>query len=281
MRVLIYGGSGWLAGRFADFYRARTAVVAVSRRDITDAIGVACDLRTWEPDLVFNAAGHTHTTEIPSIDACVASDAAKRKTLASNALGAGQVALETSRRGIRLVHLSSGCLFDGDGPFDETSTPNPVSWYAQTKLLGETLVQAADPAALILRIRMPISAEPHPRNLITKLAQAEHVIDVTNSVTVIEDLLPFAATLSDAGISGVVHAVHPEPVTSRQIMAWYQEIVDPSHRAVFINKADFQTADGRSNAVLRSARSLPMSMPPAEAAIRRALTTYATKAVAV
>lgn len=279
MNVLIFGSRGWLGSRYAEHYTSRGADVWMSSVDVTYRSAVRPVIRSAQPDLVINAAGRTHSADIPNIDACIASETARRETLASNALGAATVALACAEAGCRLVHLGSGCIFDGPGVFDETSTPNPVSWYARTKAMGDEWVMAANPDALILRIRMPISAQPHPRNLITKLAHFEHVVDVTNSVTVVEDLLAYTDQLVAMRATGIVHAVHPQPVSYRLLMQWYRAYVDPAHVCTFIPEDALQMADGRSNAVLTSVRDLPPMADTATAVIR-ALRSYAGAQVA-
>jgi dTDP-4-dehydrorhamnose reductase len=224
---------------------------------------------------VVNAAGKTRSSAIPTIDGCVESFAAQSDTFHSNTVGAGHVATACREAGVKLIHLASGCIYDGDAhAFTETDPPNPVSWYARTKAMGDQLVQAYCPDALILRIRMPMSAQPHSRNLVTKLASAKAVIDVTNSVTVVEDLLPWSFNLLAHGVTGVVHAVHPAPVAFRALMAQYTAIVNPAQVTTFIPKTHYRTADGRSNCVLRT-RALPVVLPPTDVAITRALQAYA------
>lgn len=274
MKVLVFGAGGWLGQRFVRYFNADASTANVCETD-----DVFCAVGDSQYDLVINAAGVTHSKNTPSIDACIASDAAMSRTCQVNAMGAGIVAAACARDDVQLVHLSSGCIFNGyDRVFAEDDEPNPVSWYARTKVLGDRLVRSINPNTLILRIRMPISAEPHPRNLITKLAKASRVVDVLNSVTVVEDLLDWTKQLVDAKVSGIVHAVNPRPILYRELMSWYQEIVDPSYRCEFIPKEQFVTTDGRSNCVL-STRTLPIEMQDAETSVKTALAQYAKAAV--
>jgi dTDP-4-dehydrorhamnose reductase len=251
-----------------------------STADVSDMARVRSLLRATQADLVINAASKTHSATTPNIDGCLESPYMRRQTLAANALGAGNVALACAEYGCQVVHLSSGCIFEGDRPFNERSVPNPPSFYARTKAFGEQLVSEANDQALIVRLRMPISAEPHPRNLLTKLSSALDVVDVTNSVTVVEDLLPFVDALAFAGVTGVVHAVNPEPVTFRDLMARYRDVVDASCAPTFIPKWEYRTVDGRSNCVLVSTRELPAAMPPTQASLERTLAAYAHARVA-
>jgi dTDP-4-dehydrorhamnose reductase len=53
---------------------------------------------------------------------------------------------------IQLVHLSTDFIFDGeDGPYSEDSKPNPLSYYGQTKLESELLLQNSSCSWVILR----------------------------------------------------------------------------------------------------------------------------------
>lgn len=59
-----------------------------------------------------------------------------------------RVAAECERRSIRMIHISTDCVFSGtDGPYDESARPAPDDLYGRTKLIGEV----ADGAALTLR----------------------------------------------------------------------------------------------------------------------------------
>ena len=53
---------------------------------------------------------------------------------------------------IKLIHISSDYVFDGNSqkPYTETDTPNPQSIYGQTKLDGELAIQKINPANSII-----------------------------------------------------------------------------------------------------------------------------------
>lgn len=55
--------------------------------------------------------------------------------------------------GIPFVHISTDAVFDGSkGHYVETDTPNPLSVYAKSKLVGERAVLKANQDALVLRV---------------------------------------------------------------------------------------------------------------------------------
>jgi dTDP-4-dehydrorhamnose reductase len=70
-----------------------------------------------------------------------------------NASGAGNVAEAAQRVGARIVHVSTDYVFDGSKrePWVESDPVGPLGVYGDTKLAGEQLVAAANPAHAIVR----------------------------------------------------------------------------------------------------------------------------------
>lgn len=107
-----------------------------------------------------------------------------------NTFGALTVAEITKHFGAKLVHISSGCVFDGNHvQFKETDEPRPAAWYARTKVWADEAIANTGSDHLILRPRQLISTVPYPTNMITKFLTLRTLscIDEPNSVTCIED----------------------------------------------------------------------------------------------
>jgi dTDP-4-dehydrorhamnose reductase len=65
----------------------------------------------------------------------------------------GELAAATAQAGIKLVHISTDAVFDGQrGNYTEEDTPNPLGVYARSKLAGEQAVTQANPQAIIARV---------------------------------------------------------------------------------------------------------------------------------
>ena len=65
----------------------------------------------------------------------------------------GELARLTRELGIKMVHISTDAVFDGQqGDYLETDAPNPLSVYARTKLEGEQQVLQANPEAIVARV---------------------------------------------------------------------------------------------------------------------------------
>ena len=76
-----------------------------------------------------------------------------------NVGGVQNLLSQTVPRDVRMVHLSCDLVFsgaDGHGGYVETDPTDPVTVYGRTMVAGEEAILAADPAACILRISLPM-----------------------------------------------------------------------------------------------------------------------------
>jgi 3,5-epimerase/4-reductase len=266
-------GAGFLGNRLAAALRGARLV----RTDITDRDAVDAALNDCEATAVINCAGKTGR---PNVDWC---EQHREATYRANVIGALVLADACAKRGAYLLHVGSGCIFDGASPdpvgWREDDAANPRSFYARTKYAAD-LVLSCLPDVGIVRLRMPIDDVPGERNLITKLASYRQVIDVENSVTVIDDFVEVVRVLLDRRATGVFHATNPGTIRHRELLRMYREIVDAGHRYELIGEGEL-VARGlalapRSNCQLASRRlgELGIGMRPVEVAVREALVRY-------
>ncbi|MFH0851850.1 MAG: sugar nucleotide-binding protein [Candidatus Peregrinibacteria bacterium] len=275
MNVLIFGGRGYLAQKFLTVYPE--AVLA--QADIADPASVREALDSVKPDIVINAAGKTG---VPNVDWC---EEHKLETLRSNVTGPLVLLEECRRRGIAWVHLSSGCIYEGDNGgrgWTEEDEPNFTgSFYSRSKALCErSLREFTDPqegrgGILILRLRMPFDGIDHPKNLITKLSHYPRVNDCENSITHMPDFLLAAQALIAKRATGIYNVVNEGAISPYRIMELYRQIVDPDHTFDRL-LVDTQTQSGRgsrSNCILSTGKLKRegILLQTAEEAVRRAL----------
>jgi len=133
---LVATGKGF--NRFRD-----TEGYQYAEMDITDAEQVSAVIGKFKPDAVI------HTAALTNVDKCRADhELAARLNVDAVKILADICALHD----IQLVHLSTDFIFDGAaGPYDESSVPNPLSYYGSTKLEAENIVRASAGRWAILR----------------------------------------------------------------------------------------------------------------------------------
>ncbi len=277
MSELLVFGAGYLGRRLAR----ELAGAELSLADITDPSAITAALAEHCPRVVINAAGKTGR---PNVDWC---ESHQTETQLVNVVGPLLLARACEASGAHLVHLGSGCIFYGrcphEGGFREDHFANPIAFYSRTKYAAD-LVLSRLPHVAIARLRMPIDGTPHPRNLITKLAGYSSVIDVENSVTVIEDLVQAIARIAEVRATGIFHVVNPGVMRHRDLIDLYRELVDPTCRPELIAEDELVKRGlahkARSNCILSDARlaGLGVTMRPIEVALRRAMEEYAIAA---
>lgn len=279
MATTLVFGSGYLATGCAEGLPGAVVLGRDAPRvELTDGPAVAAALRTYRPSAVLNAAGRTGT---PNVDWC---EEHKAETYRSNVVGALVLAEACAAAGVPLVHLGTGCVFYGPSPhpggaWREDDVANPVSFYSRTKYAAD-LVLGQLPSVAVLRIRMPLDHRPGPKNLITKLASYRRVIDVANSVTFLDDLVPVVAGLLTRRASGVFHGTNPGALRHQEILTLYRELVDPSHSWELVPEttllADGLVARRRSTCLLADQRlaALGLAMRPVADTLRDTLTRY-------
>jgi len=269
VKILVFG-AGFLGWRFTLAFPG----AVMSLTDIANHERVEETIRAERPDAVINCAGKTGR---PNVDWC---ETHQLETVRSNVTGPLVLAEACAAAKVYMLHMGSGCVFYGPGPWHEYDHANPTSVYSRTKYAAD-LALSELPDVGIVRLRMPIDDQPGLRNLITKLAGYKHVIDVENSVTVVEDLIHVVRELIERRAEGIFHATNPGTVRHRDLLRLYREIVDPTHDCEFIAEDELVrrglVASVRSNAILASSRleSLGIEMRPVAAALRDVMTQYA------
>lgn len=152
----------------------------------------------------------------------------------------------------RLVHVSSGCIYNGLEEYNEEDAPDfEGSYYSFTKKAAERILDAY-PNVLTLRIRMPLSDDHSPRNLITKLLTYEQIIETPNSITTVSFFLEALESLIAQDATGVFNVVCPQPVTHREILEAYDATLGKKATVtkLFIKPDELVTGTPRTNCVL-------------------------------
>lgn len=277
MKVLIFS-PGYIGERIVDALRGKGHEVFPVRVEITDEAAVRNALETHKPDAVLNCAGKKGS---PNVDWC---ETHQIETMRSNTIGPFLIAQACMERGIHFTHLGTGCVFYGASPdpagWREDDHANPSATYTRSKYAADLMLTQL-PNVAIVRLRMPIDDMPHPGNLIDKLANYPKIINVENSVTVVDDLIVAVIGVIEKKGTGIFHAVNPGTMRHRDLISLYEELVDPTHTNEWIEEEDLLgqglVAKTRSNNIMQNIRlpELGIHLRPIQEALRDCMEKYA------
>jgi len=101
--------------------------------DITNKGDVLQLISEFKPDVIINTAAMTN------VDAC---EEKREECWELNVDAVKYLAEASEVNNVHFIHLSTDFVFDGeDGPYKEEDVPNPLSYYAESKLASEKIVQ--------------------------------------------------------------------------------------------------------------------------------------------
>ena len=250
MKILIIGG-----GYVGERCKAAWSEAVLSTKRINSKEDVLALLDEHKPDAVLNAAG---VRGKPNVDWC---ETHQLETILGNTKLPITIAEACQEKGVYLLHIGSGCIFYGDSAHEdkkwrESDMGNPTEvTYSRSKWAAD-LVLSTLPNVGIGRIRMPIDWIPSSNNMIDKLASFPKVIDVENSVTIVDDMVNVFHQLMEKKATGIFHVTNPGTLKHKEIVALYEEMVDPTHKNEWISNDDLVkqglATKGRSNNFLSS-----------------------------
>ena len=142
----------------------------------------------------------------------------------------------------------------------------------------DRLMHLYDDDVLNLRIRMPITGDKNPRNFITKITTYEKICSVSNSMTVLPEMLPLVLDMMRHNITGTMNLTNPGTISHNEILEMYRELVDPSFQWQNFTEAEQRAIldSDRSNNRLdtRLLESLYPDVLDIKDAVRKCLITY-------
>lgn len=80
-----------------------------------------------------------------------------------------------------------------------------------------------------LRVRMPITSDlSNPRNFITKITRYDKVVNIPNSMTILDELLPISIEMAKRNLTGIWNFTNPGVVSHNEILEMYRDYIDPN-----------------------------------------------------
>lgn len=260
--VLVFGGAtGWIGKKFVTILKEQGhyPVAAVSRLENRESIEK--EIAQVRPDYIINTAGLTGK---PNVDWC---EDHRPETIRTNVIGTLNLVDISFQHNIHVTNVSTGCIYEYDDKhpmgsgigFIEEEDPNFTgSFYSRSKIVMERLLLEY-PNVLNLRVKMPISEELNV-GFIGKITKYEKVVNIPNSFTILDELLPIAVDMTLRGIKGNYNFVNPGTLSHNQILDLYKKYINPNftYQNFSVEEQDKILKARRANAELSAKKLLDL-----------------------
>lgn len=234
--ILVTGSNGLLGQKIVNQLKNRPDVdlIATSKGanrrlvqdfnyislDITSEKEVSETMEKYKPDVVINTAAMTN------VDAC---EDNQNECWDINVRAVGYLLKESIRHNSHLIHLSTDFVFDGkNGPYKETDEPNPLSYYAKSKVASEELISSSDyKNTAIARTIIVFGTGDNlsrgnlvlwAKGALEKQSPINVVDDQYRAPTLAEDLAKGCISIADKNARGIFHLSGPETMSILEIV---------------------------------------------------------------
>jgi dTDP-4-dehydrorhamnose reductase len=250
MKILVTGSHGQLGSELHEVLESKcpgvTTYVDVDELDITNRAAVEAFLRAGEFTHIINCAAYT------AVDRA---EEEKLECAAINIDGITNLARDAEELGIKIIHISTDYVFDGESfrPYTESDKVSPKSQYGSCKRKGETALLGLAPQSVIIRTAWLYS--PHGHNFVKTIMekakteeQLRVVSDQIGTPTYALDLANAIATIIFAPqwVPGIVN------YSNEGVCSWYDFAVailrlsgNTTCQVVPVGTSDYPTAAQR------------------------------------
>lgn len=239
MKLLILGHNGWIGSMMCNLLKEQQIKYITTDIRPNDKEDFERFIIENKPTHIMSFIGRTHgsigTKQYTTID-YLEQPGKIKENVRDNLFSPLVIALLAKKYNIHYTYLGTGCIFKFDNHhpfgkeengFTEDNRPNFFgSSYSVIKGYTDELMHLLEDNVLNLRIRMPITSKKEPRNFITKITNYEYICSVPNSMTVLEELLPYVIDMAKNNITGTVNLTNPGLISHNEILELYKEYVD-------------------------------------------------------
>ncbi len=202
-KTLIFG-KGFMGSRLQEELEC-----PASNKRISSFLHIEEEIKKYRPKIIINCLGSTGEENVDSCEKEI------DKTLWSNSFIPILFAEAALRHKIKLVHISSGCIYHfnyyKDRPLTEKRAPDFFNlFYSRSKIYSEGALErmAEENNILIARLRIPLDNRSHHKNILDKLIKYQTVIDIPNSVTYVPDFIGALRHLIKINAGGIYNIVN-------------------------------------------------------------------------
>ena len=230
MKWLVFGHKGWIGQKVVKIIESKEYIVVTTDIRADDEQNIDKLLQDIQPDRVISLIGRTHGEGYTTID-YLEQKGKLIENVRDNLYSPLVLGLLCKKYNIHYTYLGTGCIFSGyNEEYKEENIPDFFgSSYSVVKGFTDRLMKQLDDNVLNVRIRMPITSEKNNvRNFIYKITHYEKICSMTNSMSVLPELLPLMIDMADKKQTGTINLTNPGAITHNEILEMYKEIVDPT-----------------------------------------------------
>ncbi|OGK17905.1 hypothetical protein A3G67_05045 [Candidatus Roizmanbacteria bacterium RIFCSPLOWO2_12_FULL_40_12] len=187
LKVAISGSTGLVGSRIQELLYHDVVFIPLlrSKVDIADKESVSEFVGQNDFDIMLHLAGYTAVDQ---------AEKEREECKKINVDGTRNLFDEVTKKKKKFIYISTDFVFDGkNSPYDESSQPNPIGWYAKTKYEGEKIIGNK---GMIVRIAYPYRASYGPKKDLIKgirsyLEEGKKIAMLTDTIitpTFIDDI---------------------------------------------------------------------------------------------
>ncbi|MBI5553769.1 MAG: dTDP-4-dehydrorhamnose reductase [Candidatus Diapherotrites archaeon] len=241
MRVLVTGSQGMLGTGLLKVLARENEVLGVDKNemDITDYAQVLKTFSSFNPEVVCHLAAMTDVDQSQN----------NPEVFRVNAGGTANLVTAAKKTGSRFLYVSTLAVFGGTQktPYRETDPCFPNNTYAESKWLGERIIQSCLSEYFIIRSGWIFGGGPADKKFVRKILDLskktdsiQAVTDKTGSLTYTVDLSAAISALIKTRAYGTYHAVNQGVSTRYEITKKILEFAGtPSVRVVPVTSDAF------------------------------------------
>jgi dTDP-4-dehydrorhamnose reductase len=272
--ILIIGGSGFLGYYLHQSLRKlEEKVISTYNKtmideenfyelDVRKVDDVSKFLIKYKPRILIYAVG------ITDVDLC---ERDKKLAKAINVEGIKNIIEHIRDTGSKIIYFSTSFVFDGTKKFYlETDEPNPISYYGESKLQGEKIVQDSGLPYAIIRTDQPYGWKKdwhHTNSMLRIIEKLEknitynEIIDWYNTPTSIEDIVKMTRKLLENNCEGIFHIVSDDFLSRVEFAEVVVEVFGLNKNNIKkIHSDELKLSAKRPNVILKNSKKVDLKM---------------------
>lgn len=215
-KILLVGATGVIGRAYLRILGGKCWAPTRFEMDITSLESVTKYVENKKIEWIINCAANRNAEYLED---------AEKEALLVNVIGPCNLAMISSTFNIKLLHISTDYVFDGESnvPYGEDSIVNPLSVYGNTKSKGEKLVVENSRTCIILRTAWLFSKDGNDfvsaiREAAVKKKLLSVVFDQVGSPTYTEDFVRYSLEILDKVEEGSKEVYH---LTNEGLCSWF------------------------------------------------------------